>query len=248
MRLTHVAALALIAAEAHGQSSSTATFEVVSIRPHAVGPAFVSSNTIKGNTYRGVAITLTDLIEDAYHLQRNQISGGPVWVTSDRFDIEARAAGEEALVWDRARLMLQSALADRFRLRTHREMKEVAAYDLVVAKSGPKFKEGADSAAQGFTTRADPSGIHITATRAIMARLTEQLAFSAGRPVVDKTGLAGGYKFQLDYVLDNSPAAADGSAPTLFTAIEEQLGLKLQPSRTMQEMLVIESAGKPSAN
>jgi bla regulator protein BlaR1 len=145
--------------------------------------------------------------------------------------------------------MLQAMLADRFQLRLRHEMKEVSAYDLVRAKNGPKFKPNTDlSARPDLVISADAGGMHVKASNATMARLTVQLAFSAGRPVVDKTGLTGGYAFTLDWAPDNSPAAVDGSAPTLFTAIQEQLGLKLDPSRTTQQMLIIESAERPSAN
>src|SRR5580698_3214159 len=86
-------------------------FEVVSIKPHPE-PVNVSSNNLKGTTYRGRAITLVDLIQDAYGLKHGQVSGGPGWVPSERFDIDAKADGEEELKWDRARPMLQAMLAD----------------------------------------------------------------------------------------------------------------------------------------
>ena len=233
-----------------GQGQSTPEFEVVSVRPHPVGPIFMSSNMIRGSTYRGVAITLMDIVTDAYGLQRNQVSGGPAWITSDRFDVEAKAGGDAELPLERARPMLQSMLAERFKLKVRREMREVPAYDLVTGKNGPKFKPSPqpDSQAPGFLTRFDTSGVHVVAAKGSMGRLAVQLALNSGRPVADKTGLTGEYEFQLDFAPDNSPAAVDGSAPTLFTAIEDQLGLKLQPSRMTQEMLVIESAEKPSAN
>jgi uncharacterized protein (TIGR03435 family) len=230
------------------QSNPKEEFEVVSIRPH-LGLVTVSSNGINGATYRAVAITLMDLVTDAYGIQEMQVSGEPGWADSDHYDIEAKAGGDGALTWDRARPMLQSMLAERFKMKARREMKEVAAYDLVVAKQGPKFKENTDPAAHArMGTSASLAGIHVRATKATMARLTIQLSINAGRPVVDKTGLNGGYDFNLAWAPDNSPAAIDGSTPTLFTALQEQLGLKLESSRTMQEMLVIESAEKPSGN
>jgi uncharacterized protein (TIGR03435 family) len=132
-------------------------FEVVSIKPHPE-PVNVSSNMLRGATYRGVAITLANLIQDAYDLKYGQLSGGPTWVTSERFDVEAKADGEETLNWDRARPMLQLMLADRFKLKVRREMKEVAAYNLVIAKGGPKFKENTDAAVKnpGLSISVDP--------------------------------------------------------------------------------------------
>jgi uncharacterized protein (TIGR03435 family) len=225
-----------------------AEFDVVSIKPHPE-PITISSNMTRGGSYRGVAITLLDLIEDAYHVEPNQVTGGPNWLTSAHFDVDANAPGEEALTMERARSMLQAMLADRFKLKLRRESQEVAAYDLVLAKGEPKFKESSDPKARpGLVTRASPTSVHLEADRVTMARLAEQLAFGAGRPVVDKTGLPGEYALALDYAQDNSPAAVDGSAATLFTALQEQLGLKMEPSRTMRDVLVIESAEKPSAN
>ena len=225
-----------------------AQFEVVSIKPHPEPIAF-SSNMTRGASYRGVAIKLLDLIEDAYNLQPDQVSGGPGWVKTEHFDIDAQAPGDGALSMERARPMLQTMLADRFKLKVRHEAREVAAYDLVAAKGGPKLKENRDPAVRpGLVTSAAPGAMHLQAGRVTMARLAMQLAFGAGRPVVDRTGLTGEYQFTLDYAPDNSPAAIDGSAATLFTALQEQLGLRLEPSRTTQEMLIIESAEKPSPN
>lgn len=225
-------------------------FEVVSIKPHPAGPVTISGNTITGATYHAMAINLVDVIEDAYGVGRLQVSGGPSWVTSDRFDIEAKAGGDIPLVPERARPMLQAMLAERFKLKVRLETKEVPAFDLVVLKNGPKFNEDTDPSVlhPGLITSADLSGVHVKATQGTMAKLISQLSLNARRPVVDKTGLGGGYDFTLDWAADNSPAAVDGSAPTLFTALQEQLGLKLEPSKTMQEMVVIESAEKPSGN
>lgn len=237
--------LLLAAGLSLGQSAEQ--FEVVSIKPHPE-PITFASNMTRGTTYRGVAITLVDVIEDAYNLQHNQIAGGPGWAATEHFDIDAKASGD-ALTMERARPMLQAMLADRFRLKIRRQMREVACYDLVVAKGGPKFKQNTDPAARpGLTASAGQGAVHLEASKGTMARLVMQLAFGAGRPVVDKTGLPGGYRFTLDYAPDNSAAAIDGSAPTLFTALQEQLGLKLEPSRTTQEALVIESAERPTAN
>lgn len=251
MRRTLAFTIMVLAAGAtRGQSNPKQQFEVVSIRPHPAGPVTMSSNAITGATYRALAIHLVDVIEDAYGIERLQVSGGPGWVTSDRFDIEAKAEGDATLTIERARPMLKAMLAERFKLKVRRETRDVPAFDLVVLKNGPKFKENTDPtlAHPGLITSADRSGVHVKATKGTMARLISQLSLNAGRPVLDKTGLAGGYDFTLDWAAENSPAALDGSAATLFTALQEQLGLKLEPSRTMQEMVVIESAEKPSGN
>lgn len=146
--------------------------------------------------------------------------------------------------------MLQATLIDRFKLRVRHEPRAVPAYDLLVANGGPRFTEHTDPPwfSPRFTTSSDPSAVHIAATKAGIARLAAQLRISTGRPIVDKTGLAGSYDFKLDWAPDDSPAAMDGSATTLFSALRDQLGLDLEPSVTTREMLVIESAEEPSTN
>jgi uncharacterized protein (TIGR03435 family) len=231
-----------------GLSFAQADFEVASIRPHP-GVVTVSSNNINSATYRGVAINLMDLVKDAYGVQYNQVSGGPGWVTSEHFDVEAKAGGGRPLTEERARPILQTLLEQRFKLKVHREAKEVPAFDLVIAKGGAKFKENTDPNVQhpGMAMYVDASGAHYKSTKAPVARLIPQLSINLDRrPVVDKTGLTGTYDFTLDWAQDNSPAAADGSVPMLFAALQKQLGLKLEPSRTMLDMLVIDSAQKPT--
>jgi uncharacterized protein (TIGR03435 family) len=223
-------------------------FEVVSIKPHPE-PIGFTRDTVDGVSYHAVGRTLLSLIEDAYSLGRFQISGGPKWLTSAYFDVEAKASGSVPLTWERAIPMLQAMLGERFQLKVRRQMREVACYDLVAAKGGPKLKENTDPAPPGgVATSADVNRGHMRADNGTMARLAMNLTVPAGRPVVDKTGLAGKYHIALDYAADNSPEAANGTMLTLFTALEDQLGLKLEPSRRTLDTLVIESVEKPSGN
>ncbi len=236
----------LLASIAAAQSE----FEVASIRPHP-GVITHSSNFLTGGMYRGIAITLTDLVEDAYGLQRYQVADAPGWASSEHFNVEGRAGGEGALTWERARPMLQVLLANRFKLKVHRESREVPAYDLVISKGGPKFKENTDPKVEhpGAVTYGDTSGMHVKATKAPLSRLLPQLSINLDdRPVIDKTGLTGNYDYTLNWARDNTPAAADGNVPGVFTAIQEQLGLKLEPSKTTVEMVVIDSAERPTGN
>ena len=116
----------------------------------------------------------------------------------------------------------------------------------MIAKGGPKLKENTDPGPPGgIAAGTDAAGVHMRAESGTMARLVRNLAVPAGRPIVDKTGLAGKYHITLDYAADDDVRA---SLPTMFTALQEQLGLKLEPSRTVQDTLVIESVDKPSEN
>jgi len=223
-------------------------FEVVSIRPHPDPIAF-TRDTVDGVSYHAVGLTLLTLIEDAYAMGRFQISGGPNWLTTVHYDVEARASGSALLTWERVRPMLRAMLADRFQLRVQLAMRELPCYDLVIAKGGPKLKENTDPGPPGgVAASTDATGVHIRAESGTMARLVRNLAVPAGRPIVDKTGLAGKYRITLDYAADTSPDDVRGNLPSLFTALQEQLGLKLESSRTAQDALAIQSAEKPSEN
>lgn len=117
-----------------------------------------------------------DLITDAYNIQMTQVSGEPRWARTDRYDVEAKAASEGALAWDRARPMLQSMLTQRFKLDVRHHAREVAAYDLVLTNRGPKFRKNIDPDAKSRrVTKADLAGTQARETKATMARLTTQL-------------------------------------------------------------------------
>jgi uncharacterized protein (TIGR03435 family) len=221
-------------------------FEVVSIKPHPE-PISFTTDTVDGDRYRAVGRNLLSLIENAYSMGRYQISGGPSWLTSAYFDVEAKASG--TLTWERTRPMIEAMLADRFQLKVRRAIREIPSYDLVIAKGGSKLKEiTTPGPPSGVAVSADGNVVHLRAASGTIDRLVRNLAGPAGRPIVDKTGLAGPYELVLDYATDSSQDAAKGTMLTLFTALEDQLGLKLEASRTKMDSLVIESAQKPSDN
>jgi uncharacterized protein (TIGR03435 family) len=205
-----------------------------------------------GGSYSGsrltlVALSLTNLIADAYHRERYQISGAQAWMDSERYDILANAPGEVAPSPENGRLMLQALLADRFHLQIHMETKESSIYGLVIGKNGPKLKE---STADEYSQTA--SGVRtalMTFSKATMEQLANNLSHSVGRPVLDKTGLRGFYDFKLNWTPDfGTPPAPDSNGVDIFTALQEQLGLKLEPQRAPIEFIVIDHAEKPSEN
>ena len=223
-------------------------FEAASIRPHPE-PVTVSGESISGSRATWTADTLFDLIVDAYDLRYGaQISGAPRWATSDRFDVVATAnstASNAPLSKDQVREMLRALLADRFQLKVHRETKEIPVYALVAMKSGSKLQP-ADLSHTGMRTMGNASGIHITAWQASMNRLAEQLSVTAGRPVLDKTGLGGSYAFTLNF--NPNVTAADSEIASMTTALEEQLGLKLEAHKALIEVVVIDSVSQPTSN
>jgi uncharacterized protein (TIGR03435 family) len=220
-------------------------FEVALIRPHQ-GAVTISGLSISGMQVRETAVDLMDLIVDAYSVRRDQVSGAPEWGKGvARYDILAKASGEGEPSREKARQMLQSLLADRFKLSIRRESVETPVYALVLAKGGAKFKPANDFT--GIKGWRNDTGRHIEGS-VNMEFLSRQLYAAAGRVVVDQTGLAGNFSIALEWTpLDFTPP--DGTAPlSIFTAVEEQLGLKLNPSKAPVEKLIIEHAEKPELN
>jgi uncharacterized protein (TIGR03435 family) len=222
-----------------------ATFEVASIRP-AVPDAFGSSGEDGRNGFLKVYnVSLKRAIRYAYGMPETQILGGPKWVDDLRYDITARAdqaVGEPELL-----KMLQPLLADRFKLAMHRETRQIPGYTLTAAKGGLKASvsdPNRRSGGNGGRGRIDMVG---TPMSALIIRLSDLLQ----RPVVDRTQDTRRFDFHLRWTPDTAPAGVESTAsdgPSLSTALEEQLGLKLTSQRVPAEVLVVDHAELPSEN
>lgn len=224
------------------------SFEVASIKPHP-GEVIISMDPmLRGNRVVGTASTLLDLITNAYGVRHDQVAGGPEWIKADRFDVEAKAPGDAVPSSEEVKLMMRNLLAERFGLKLHAEARDVPVYFLVVAKSGAKLKAADASAPVGAITRGSDKGIRMETKRDTMQKLALQLSVSSGRPVIDRTGLDGEYQYTLEWFPANRIPPADSDVPSVFTAVEEQLGLKLETGRAPQDFLVIDYAGKLSEN
>jgi uncharacterized protein (TIGR03435 family) len=226
--------------------------EVASIRVHSFASDGRGAPRIAGNrlTLTG---NLNQLIMYAYDLKSYQLSGGPTWAThpstdSDYYDISAKAEGPVTLTQSRARQLLQTLLADRFQLRLHREMKEMPVYALVVGKAGPKFKESTPDATGRMIASVSLTTVTSTFTKSQMDSLVRVLSSAADRPVLDQTRLTGFYDYKLEFARDPTAAADESSASSIFTAVQEQLGLKLESQKGSIEVLVIDHAERPSEN
>jgi len=231
-----------------GQSAPPApAFEVASIKPApAQAPGRVStrmSSDAGRLTYTNVS--LSDVIAQAYHVQHDQISG-PLWLGTERFDIAAKIPAGAAA--DQIPQMLQALLADRFRLELHRETKVLTVLKLAVAKSGLKLQKAESSG--GLSIGLNPGRTRVSG-RLSMPQLADILSRRLGRPVLDQTHLAGAYVIALEWAPDSTgePAPVDAPGASLFSAMQEQLGLKLAPAKGPVEILVIDRADKvPSEN
>lgn len=198
--------------------------------------------------------TLLGLLYNAYPIKPNvPVPGLPGWASSVLFDVEAKAsdnavAAEEQLPRDersdQKQQMLQALLADRFKLRVHTETREGAIYELVVAKGGFKLKDAPESELSGGYSWGRSQ---IQVRKGSIERLAFTLSDILSRTVVDKTGLTGNYDFTLKWTPDEQQGTAD-AGPTLFTALEEQMGLKVVPSKGPVDIFIVDYAERPSEN
>jgi uncharacterized protein (TIGR03435 family) len=234
-------------------------FEVATIKP--VDPdAKAGRYIIMQGTHRFVekAYTLKLLIAAAYDLNPRTISGGPGWIESEHYDIVAVTPGEVRPTHEEQMSMLRNLLADRFKLTFHREQKVFSIYELTVAKNGPKLKASTASPDDpaALISTVYPQRIVLPARNATMGNLASLMQRAMlDRPVVDKTGLSGRYDFDLEWAPDETqfggevPAAsADAPSAPLFSAIQQQLGLRLEATRGPVAALVVDKAERPSAN
>jgi uncharacterized protein (TIGR03435 family) len=222
-------------------------FEVASVKLHKPepGPFRVSTGGEVGRiNYSNV--TLKACIREAYGLRPYQVAGGPGWLNDDRFDIIAKAPGPASKA--QLMLMLKSLLADRFHLTFHVETKEMPVYSLVVARKGLRLHEATDEA--GGTQIGGDAAHPFTARNISMAQFAGSLSRvrEVDRPVLDATGLKGLFDLTLDFAADDPTSTDTAAGPSIFTALQEQLGLKLEPTRGPVEILVVDHAEKPSQN
>ena len=207
----------------------------------------------------GKNFTLKLLIAAAYDLNAVEISGGPEWVGSEHFDIVAVTPGDVRPARVEQMAMLRSLLAERFKLTFHREAKEFSIYELQVAKGGAKLK--ASSAAADVPPVVGPGVVYpqkieLPGRNASMADFVAVMQRAIlDRPVVDETGLTGRYDFDLVWAPDETQfgggvpvASADAPSPPLFTAMQEELGLRLEATRGMVQALVVDKVERPSAD
>jgi uncharacterized protein (TIGR03435 family) len=238
-------------------------FAVASIRRNE-SPAspFKLAFTSDGVTIEN--ISLLSIIRAAYGMFNtldDKFIGIPSWANNENFDIEAKVddadvAEFQKLNFDKRQLMVQALLADRFKLRAHHETRELPVYELVIARNGPKLQVSDANPVPGDITTVRG---RITGQNVVMYRLETALTRTLGRTVVDKTGLRGPYDFSLHWAPDDADTASsqspsgpvqgpDASGVSIFTAIQEQLGLKLVPAKGPVEVLVVDHVENPSAN
>ncbi len=251
VRITPAIAIVALTCAALAQSPPAA-FEVATVKLNKSG------DRAMGGHFDPERLTLTNqplrsLIQSAYTVQPDQVLGGPDWIRSERWDIEAKAEGPATT--DQKFQMLQPLLEDRFKLKVHRETREMPEYRLVIAKGGSKLREFKKDEADTRRLGARIGRGLIDAHGAEFPELLSFLRNQLGRAVVDATGLNGKFEFKLEWVPDESQPNSGGDAPppdatgaSIFAAIQEQLGLKLEAMKGPVEVLVIDHVERPSEN
>jgi uncharacterized protein (TIGR03435 family) len=260
------ALLSIIAAAAcaFGQTATTRpAFDVTSVKLRAGGAQYLAFRSDPGGVH--LEGPLRFLIRFAYAAQDYQLEGGPGWIESESYVVEGKAATTHTP--QEMTTMVQALLEDRFGLKLHRETKDGPIYSLVVARKGSKMKpwvEGScvDAAAgkpvePGMTACGYRPGLGTVDAKGVTVTvLADFLSAIMGRPVIDMTGLTGRFDFRLEYKIDQATAGfqaaadsnADDSRATIFTALQDQLGLQLKSDTGPRVYLVIDRAEKPSEN
>jgi uncharacterized protein (TIGR03435 family) len=235
-----------------------AAYDVVSVKPHKADDPAVGSRWRTAPTGFSANVSVRSLIMSAYNLiMLDQISGLPDWAERENFDVEGKLDADTAEVFgklsrsDQTRqrqLMMQDLLADRFRLRVRLETKDLPVYNLVVAKNGLKMKESPPSENSGYSMGMDSMGMGRINSKAMeVAALVASLSNPVGRKIIDKTSLTGKYEVNLTWAWNDEPGSGD-NGPSIFTALQEQLGLKLESARAPIDVVVIDHIERPSEN
>jgi uncharacterized protein (TIGR03435 family) len=249
-------ALLMICVVSAAAQTALPVYDVVTIKPN---------NTLSGSMrwdgdpgiIRATNITLKMLLEDAFDVRQDLISGLPSWAQSVHYDVIAKASDVDpvvlkALTRKQNRQMLQQLLKERFNLQTHIEVKTLPVFDMEIAGGGIRFKlftpkdeqdTGGDMSMNGQNHNMTMTGRGVE-----MPDVAYSLSRTVQRTVIDKTGLKGKYDMQLKWLRDDAPAGGDDAAPLIFTALQEQLGLKLVSSKGPVDTLVIDSISLPTEN
>ncbi len=234
-------------------------FEAATIKPADASKAGRYITLQGNNRFIAKNYTLKLLIAAAYDLNSRTISGGPGWIESETYDIAAVTPGDIRPTHAQQMLMLRTLLAERFGLTFHREQKDFAIYSLELTKSGPKLTPTTappDTPPTVGPATVYPERVVLPAKNATLDDFTQLMQRAIlDRPVVNNTGLTARYDFSLEWAPDETqfdgglpPASSTAPTPPLFTAIQQQLGLLLRPTRGPVSALIIDTATKPTAN
>jgi bla regulator protein blaR1 len=270
----------MVAFQASGQTAVTRQFEVSSIKPNGSGSGGMKFPLPSGGRFTATNVTLKVLVAFAYNVQGFEVSGVPGvpgWMSSDRYDVMAKAESGNLNNMDQYKLMLQTLLKDRFKLVAHSETREASIYALLPAKSGPKLSPADPAGCVRPDSPPPPRmpgepipvacGAFFTGPSSLdgrtmsMAQLANTLSIMVGRPVVDKTKIGGTFDIRIEFAPESTALARQSNPqptdagnpdvsglPSIFTALQQQLGLRLDSRKGPADVLVIDGVQRPSEN
>lgn len=217
------------------------SFEVATVKVNRSGPTASNGFSPSPGELRVVNCTFEQMIHAAFHVKSGALFGVSGWMASERYDVNGKTA--MASTFDQELEMLRVLLIDRFQLRFHNETRQITTMALVVAKGGPKFQASKeDDGKERIAIRpGEISGVNIP-----FGHFVSVLGAQLSRPVANETGLSGSFDLSLKWVPDGASDAASG--PSLFAALEEQLGLNLESRKGPAEVMVIDFASRPGGN
>jgi uncharacterized protein (TIGR03435 family) len=242
-------------------------FEVISVKPDKGGRG--SGARFQADGLIVVGMSVHDMLVEAFHVFDDQVVNEPAWVKTEPWDIDAKVGGDDVaalqkLSFDQRAGMFQQIVLERFGLKMHHETRELPVYALVVAKGGAKMAAAKPFPNPPAVAKNGPGRLTMTgrgkleAEGTAMPYVATMLENEVHRKVVDRTGLAGAWDFKLTWTPDQPgnegagsaalPAAPDESAPSIFTAVQEQLGLKLEASKGPVDVIVVDRIQRPEAN
>ncbi|MGA7156342.1 MAG: TIGR03435 family protein [Acidobacteriaceae bacterium] len=225
-------------------------WEVATVKPSDPNEMRGQHILLQGRRVELLDTTVEQFLLLGYSVQKSQLANEPAWVTTQRWDVDGvpDVQGEPSL--KQLQAMIRKILAERFGLKLHHEQRELAVFALIPAKGGPKLvADTSDPNGWMDQQNGESDGRHVEALKnASMGDLALILQFHVDRPIIDQTGLKGRYDFKLQWSTDDAPTTATDALPGLFTAIQDQIGLKLERVKAPADVLVIDTVERPGAN
>lgn len=225
-------------------------WEVATVKPSDPKDPAGQHMSVRGRQLMLQDTTVEQFLLLGYGVQKSQVADLPDWATTQRWNVAGVPDVEGEPSWKQLQGMIRKILAERFGLQLHHEQREMPVYALTVAKGGPKMVANmSDPSRWMHQQNSENNGRHVEALKnTSMTELALILQFHVDRPVVDQTGLIGRYDFKLQWTLENAPATEPDAPPGLFTAIQDQIGLKLERAKAPADVLVIDKVERPGPN
>ncbi|HXE08654.1 MAG TPA: TIGR03435 family protein [Acidobacteriaceae bacterium] len=239
------------AAKPHAMATNAdPDWEVATVRPSDPDDPHGQHIDFRGRHILLEDTTIQEFLLMGYGMQKGQLAGLPDWAKTDRWNVDGVPDVEGQASWPQLQGMMRKILAERFGLKLHHEQRAMPVFALRVAKGGEKMTANTSDPNGWMEQRNwESNGVHVENMKNIsMSELAQILQFHVPRPAVDQTGLKGRWDFKLQWTVDETKTTAPNAPPGIFTAIQEQIGLKLQAVKAPADVLVVDKVERPGAN